>query len=231
MGMVGVLAILLAAVGGSVLWSDKGETPSSLYCLSAGMFGVLAVTCGVAGVRAGRGNPIGIVAAAVGILLGLGVTGISLRPAWDAAHASSWKGTATGVVGQAAPAFSMVGPDGKPVTDASLKGSVYILDFWTTQEAMPRLDAFRLKYKDAGLKVFAIAPESDWQTAVSMARSRHLETPVLKDGDTDGAWKAFNASVNAETILVGRDGKILGVQLASQYDQSLDQLVQAALQP
>jgi hypothetical protein len=228
---LGPAAILLAALGAYLIWFDRDEENAWVYGLLVGVPGLAAMVCGIAGVWTSRASRAGLAIAVMGLVLGAAVTLASLRPAWDQAHESSWQSTSKDMVGRLAPPFSMMAPDGTPVTDAGLRGSAYVLDFWTTQEVLPRLDAFRVKYKDAGLKVFAVAPESDWQTAVSLSKTRNLQTPVLRDGDTSGAWTAFNASVYPETIVVGRDGKIVGVLFDNQYGQALEDLVQAALKP
>ena len=72
-------------------------------------------------------------------------------------------------IGQAAPAWRNTSwlntPDAKPLTTASLKGRVVLLNFWTftcynCRGALPSMVAFDRQYRDQGLTVIGIhSPE------------------------------------------------------------------------
>ncbi|MGD0390871.1 MAG: redoxin domain-containing protein, partial [Tepidisphaeraceae bacterium] len=90
--------------------------------------------------------------------------------------------------GKPAPAFSLPGLDGKDVSAPSLKGSVYVLDFWATWcgpcvASLPHLDAIYKDFKPRGVKFFAIDVNEDKNTIQKFVNDSKLAIPVLLDSD------------------------------------------------
>lgn len=115
--------------------------------------------------------------------------------------------------GKPAPAFTLPGLDGKNVSNADLKGSVYILDFWATWcapciAALPELDQYYQAHKAAGLKVFAVNLGDDKDTVQKFVTDHKLTIPVLLDTDTKVA-EAYSAEKIPETVVVGKDGNVV----------------------
>ena len=92
------------------------------------------------------------------------------------------------LAGKPAPAFSLTGMNGKVVSSESLKGSVYVLDFWATWcppcvASLPHLDGIYKDFKDKGVKFFAVNEQEDKPTIQKFVSDTKLGIPVLMDSD------------------------------------------------
>jgi cytochrome c biogenesis protein CcmG, thiol:disulfide interchange protein DsbE len=117
------------------------------------------------------------------------------------------------LTGKPAPSFSLAGMDGKPVTDQTLKGSIYVLDFWATWcppciASLPIVDAVHKDYKDKGVKFFAVNVQEDKATIDKFVSDTKLSIPVLMDteGKVEDAFDPLG--VTPFTVIVGKDGKV-----------------------
>ena len=134
------------------------------------------------------------------------------------------------LVGRAVPAFKFMTLDGVSLTNADLNGSVYILDFWTSPESFPPLNAFYLKYKEDGLKVFAVAPGRYREEIKQFLKTKGLSVGVFA-AELDGiAAGAFYASYGHPiTVLVNRDGTVVKLFLKPSYKGEFEDIVKNAL--
>ena len=142
-------------------------------------------------------------------------------------------GDASALEGKAVPAFKLKQTDGTEVSDSSLRGSVYVLDFWATWcgpcvESLPHLDELYKKQKDAGLKVFAVNQQEDAATVQAFIGRTHLSLPVLLDPDRKGG-AAFGADAIPETVVVGRNGIVRKVFVGSGNEDGIAAEVDTAL--
>jgi peroxiredoxin len=131
--------------------------------------------------------------------------------------------------GKPAPAFNLPGLDGKTVSSRELKGSAYILDFWATwcgpcRQELPDLDKIYQDLKSSGLKAFAVDQGEDKDTVTKFVEDTKLTIPALLDADMS-VGAAFGASAIPETVLIGKDGKVIKVFTAP---FSMDDLRSAA---
>ncbi|MBC7843899.1 MAG: TlpA family protein disulfide reductase [Gemmatimonadaceae bacterium] len=141
--------------------------------------------------------------------------------------------------GRRVPAFTVPSLDssGAAISDASLRGSVYLLDVWATWcrdciVELPSLRALHEKYGSRGLRVVSVSVDEEQGTADRFRRIRepmpwtHGWAGTAPDGG--GPLERFEVVWLPTTILVGRDGRILS--LAPKLDSpGFDALVREAL--
>ncbi|HWE03247.1 MAG TPA: TlpA disulfide reductase family protein [Tepidisphaeraceae bacterium] len=143
---------------------------------------------------------------------------------------------ADALVGKEAPDFKLAGMDGKEVALSGLKGKVVVLDFWATwcppcRASLPHLDKFYQENKAAGVQVFAVNQQEDKGKVQAFVDKTKLAVPVLLDleGKTGGDYKA---NAIPETVVVGKDGKIVKVFVGFDADsmpEELKKVVEAAM--
>jgi thiol-disulfide isomerase/thioredoxin len=91
--------------------------------------------------------------------------------------------------------------DSPPLTPASLRGKVVLVDFWTFScinwmRTLPYVRAWASKYKDQGLVVIGVhTPEFDFEKDVAnvrqMLKDMRIDYPIAIDNDYR-IWNAFN---------------------------------------
>jgi peroxiredoxin len=115
----------------------------------------------------------------------------------------------------AAPPFALKDLAGKPITLASLRGKVVVVNFWATWcapclQELPFLDAFQQKHGKNGLVVVAVATDGP-ETAANIAtvvRRRRLTMPVAHD-QSGTVISALNPrAANPYTLFIDRQGRI-----------------------
>lgn len=221
-------SLVIAIVGGGIVGSAKTEVELDTRGLIGGAVGIIALVLAIIAVRKAkvlrRGRGLAIAGIVVGCLVGINVLHQPLRAAREGAH----RRAATGLVGRVAPSFSLSGTDGKAVTDASLKGSAYVLAFSPPPEALTTIDATCKKYKGDGVKVFAVFPAQYGGQVASFIKSNGLSIPVLTDTDDRACGAQYYAFGTPETVLVGRDGTIAKVLFGTDIQADLDQALAAA---
>jgi thiol-disulfide isomerase/thioredoxin len=127
----------------------------------------------------------------------------SIRPA-PAWHNTSWLNT----------------PDGKPLTLASLRGRVVLLNFWTftcwnCTGAVPSLVAYDQAFRDQGLTIIGIhspefppyAGEHDRENVAQALRKYHIEYPNAQDND-HATWDLYGIRYWPSFVLIDRKGTI-----------------------
>jgi cytochrome c biogenesis protein CcdA/thiol-disulfide isomerase/thioredoxin len=121
--------------------------------------------------------------------------------------------------GPAAPAFMGIDAwiNSKPLTLASLRGKVVIVDFWTYScinclRTLPHLEAWDQRYRKAGLVIVGVhTPEFAFEHVVSNVRQATkrlgVRYPVAID-DQYKTWDAFHNNVWPAEYLIDRSGRI-----------------------
>jgi cytochrome c biogenesis protein CcdA/thiol-disulfide isomerase/thioredoxin len=146
----------------------------------------------------------------------------------------------------AAPAFAGIQqwfntPGGKPVSLASLKGKVVIVDFWAyscinCQRELPHVEAWYKDYAKDGLDVVAVqTPEYAFEHVPSNVEAGiqrlGLTFPVALDNSYD-TWNAYDNQSWPADYLIDADGNIRHVAIGegdyTQEEQLIRQLLVAA---
>jgi thiol-disulfide isomerase/thioredoxin len=144
---------------------------------------------------------------------------------------------ASGLIGQAAPGFSVKGIDGEAVNLADYKGDVVVVDFWATwcascQKSLPHLEKLNEDSALAGkgLRVVAVDCGEDEKTARAYLGKRNLSLRIVEDGD-GVLQRTYGVRVLPVTVVIGRDGAIRDVLGASADagDESEDLAMEAKL--
>jgi cytochrome c biogenesis protein CcdA/thiol-disulfide isomerase/thioredoxin len=131
-----------------------------------------------------------------------------------------------------------INTDGQPITLASLKGKVVLIDFWTyscinCQRTLPYINAWYGKYKDQGLVVIGVhTPEFSFEKVQSNVQEAvtklGIQYPVVLDNEY-GTWQAFGNSYWPREYLIDMDGFIVHDHIGEgDYDQT-EKAIQAAL--
>ena len=107
----------------------------------------------------------------------------------------------------------------KPLTRASLRGKVVVLDFWTYScinclRALPYVNAWYERYKDSGLVIIGVhSPEFEFEKDTDNVRQAvqkfGIQYPVAVDSDM-ALWKAFNNRFWPAHYFVDAQGRIRG---------------------
>jgi thiol-disulfide isomerase/thioredoxin len=148
------------------------------------------------------------------VILGIGI-------AIAATRVSFLQGDAPGGSNRNDPAPEFAGIDrwlnSPPLTVASLRGKVVLVDFWTYScinciRTFPELRALYARYHDAGLEIVGVhSPEFDFEknsTNVRSAIARHdLAWPVAMDNDME-TWRAYNNHYWPHVYLIDSRGTI-----------------------
>jgi thiol-disulfide isomerase/thioredoxin len=147
--------------------------------------------------------------------------GILLSGLLAASCASLGPSDASGLIGKPAPDFSTKAIDGERVNLSDFRGNVVVVDFWATwcsscQKSLPHLEKVG---KDAalagrGLRIVAVDCGEDEKTARQYLQRRHLSLRVIEDED-GSLQRAYAVHVLPVTIVIGRDGAVTDVLIAS----------------
>ncbi|MDP9173802.1 MAG: redoxin family protein [Planctomycetota bacterium] len=142
-------------------------------------------------------------------------------------------GDNSALVGKPAPSFALEDLNGKKVSSADLKGQVYVLDFWATWcgpcvMSLPGLDTLYKSHKDAGLKVFALNQQEDKEVVQKFEDEKKFSLTILLDADAK-VGEAFGVLGIPQTVVVGKDGRVLKVFIGAMNEDPIRQAVDAAL--
>lgn len=123
------------------------------------------------------------------------------------------------LVGKKIPSFSMKTYEGKNISDKSLKGKAYILDFWASwcgpcKAASPTMQMLHDKYKSKGLVVVGANVFEDDDAGKKEAKAYPKAKKYTYTFTTGG--DSFAQKIGAEGIplfiFVGKDGKVKAVE-------------------
>ncbi len=154
----------------------------------------------------------------------------------SAAAAAADDNPADALVGKDAPAFTLTGMDGKTVSLADLKGKVVVLDFWATwcppcRASLPHLDKFYQEKKGDGVQVFAVNESEEKDKVTAFVEKTKLGVPILLDSEGK-AGAEYKANAIPETVVVGKDGKVVKVFVGfdpNSTPEELHKTVEAAM--
>jgi peroxiredoxin len=118
--------------------------------------------------------------------------------------------------GATAPDFTLATLDGKQARLSDYKGSVVLIDFWSTtcdpcMIEMPHLVELYKQNKERGFVVLAISadgPESRAQVS-SVVRAKDMIFPILLDEETVVTARYNPKRELPFTVVVGKDGSIV----------------------
>jgi peroxiredoxin len=136
-------------------------------------------------------------------------------------------------VGTPFPDFDVQDLDGKPLSVASEKGKIVLIDFWATWcgpcvAELPNVMKVYAKDHDKGFNIIGVSLDEDKSKLTSFVKEKNMTWPQYFDGqggENTLASKYGIATIPA-TFLVGKDGKIIGKNLRG---DDLDSAVTAAL--
>jgi thiol-disulfide isomerase/thioredoxin len=128
--------------------------------------------------------------------------------------------------------------NGQPITLASLRGKVVLVDFWTYScinclRTIPYLNAWYQKYKDQGLVIIGVhTPEFSFEhvTANVMQAIEQLgiQYPVVQDNEL-ATWNAFGNQYWPNEYLIDIDGYIVDNHPGEGEYNKTEAAIQAAL--
>jgi peroxiredoxin len=136
--------------------------------------------------------------------------------------------------GQSPPAFTAKSLSGDEISLSKYKGKVLLLDFWATWCApciaeLPNVKQVYNAYHEQGLEIVSISLDQDEKVLHDFIKQQGLNWTHVYNGSVPvGQDVATKYSVTAipQMILIGRDGKIAGVQLRG---EALEDAVKKAI--
>ena len=122
--------------------------------------------------------------------------------------------------GSLAPEFAQPDSTGNLVKLSDFRGKVVLLDFWASwcvpcrQENPNLVKAYR-KFKDRGFEIFSISADNNktaWIGAIMQDNMQWKHASDLKASD-NAAVKLYQVETIPQNFLIGRDGRIIAVNL------------------
>jgi len=140
----------------------------------------------------------------------------------------------------AAPDFAKTGQwfNGKPLTIASLRGRVTLLDFWTYTcinclRTLPYLRAWDDRYRAEGLSIIGVhTPEFDFEHKAANVRDaihdERLRYRVVQDNDY-GTWNAYGNQFWPAEYLIDAKGQVRYTHFGEGDDKQTEAAIRALL--
>ncbi len=131
-----------------------------------------------------------------------------------------------------------INTNGKPITLASLRGKVVLLDIWTyscinCQRTLPYVNDWYAKYKDQGLEVVGLhTPEFSFEKVLTNVQKAvdgfGIKYPVVLDNDYS-TWQALGNQYWPRKYLVDIDGYIVYDHIGEGGYEETEKAIQEAL--
>jgi peroxiredoxin len=123
-------------------------------------------------------------------------------------------------IGGMAPEIALNSPEGEVIKLSSLKGKVVLIDFWASwcgpcRRENPNVVRAYNKYKDKGFEIYGVSLDKDgskWKYAIQKDGITWIQVSDLK-GWSNVAAKRYKVSSIPQTVLLGRDGRIIAKNL------------------
>lgn len=123
-------------------------------------------------------------------------------------------------VGSEAPDFTQNTPEGKPVSLKSLRGKVVLIDFWASwcrpcRMENPNVVKAYNKYHGKGFDIIGVSLDKTKEAWVNAIKQDGLTWNQVSDLQfwNNAAAQQYGVSAIPYSVLVGRDGKVLGKNL------------------
>jgi thiol-disulfide isomerase/thioredoxin len=164
------------------------------------------------------------------VLLFGAAAGFFLLPSLESGSGGGPAGFAMAAQPQPAPTAEFRTASGKHLTLADFRGRVVLLNIWATwcgpcRSEMASLDRLQGLHKGDGLAVLAVSVDSDGSRAVSRFFQQSDIRNLTLYLDADGATAdAFGAQSIPTTLLIDRDGKVVGSLVGAMQWDSPDAL-------
>jgi thiol-disulfide isomerase/thioredoxin len=131
-----------------------------------------------------------------------------------------------------APRFSARTTAGESFNNASIKGKVVLLDFWTTwckycADEAPFVDKINHDFADKGLLVLAIDVGESKKTVKKYLEQHPRTSRIVLMDDTNLA-AMYQANVYPIYVVIDRDGNIAGTQRGAAGEDALRRLLARA---
>ena len=187
--------------------------------------GIIALLLGAAGVVCLLTSTRGLA-----VLMFGAAAGFFLLPSLESGSDGSPAGFAVAAQPQPAPMAEFRTAAGKHLTLADFRGRVVLLNIWATwcgpcRSEMASLDRLQALHRNDGLAVLAVSVDDDGSVAVrrffQQSNIRNLTVYLDADRTTE---HAFGASAIPTTLLIDRDGKVLGSLVGAMEWDSPDAL-------
>jgi thiol-disulfide isomerase/thioredoxin len=145
----------------------------------------------------------------------------------EAAQLAAAKIQAALVVGAKFPDLNETDVAGKPLSIASDKGKVVLIDFWATwcgpcRAELPNVIATYNKYHDKGFEIIGISLDQDQAKLTNFTKSMNMTWPQIFDGQGWGNKLAVKYGIESipATFLLDGEGKIIGRDLRGEELQA-----------
>lgn len=123
-------------------------------------------------------------------------------------------------IGQVAPDFSSLTPEGEEVSLSDFRGQYVLLDFWAAwcapcRQENPNIVEQYHKFKDKGFTVLGLSLDRDrdaWLKAIEDDKLEWTQLSDLKMWDSE-AGRLYNITAIPASFMIDPDGKIVGKNL------------------
>jgi thiol-disulfide isomerase/thioredoxin len=187
--------------------------------------GIIALLLGTAGIVCLLTSTRGLA-----VLMFGAAAGFFLLPSLEGGSDGSPAGFATAAQPQPAPTAEFRTAAGKHLTLADFRGRVVLLNIWATwcgpcRSEMASLDRLQALHRNDGLAVLAVSVDDDGSVAVRrfFQQSNIRNLTLYLDADNATAH-AFGASAIPTTLLIDREGKVVGSLVGAMEWDSPDAL-------
>jgi cytochrome c biogenesis protein CcmG/thiol:disulfide interchange protein DsbE len=127
-------------------------------------------------------------------------------------------------VGDAPPDVAMTTLAGKPISLASLRGKVALIDFWASwcapcKEEMPFLESLHKKHGSSGLVIVGVSVDSDRGKADRFIRDLKVTFPIVHD-EKHAVADQYEPPRMPTSFILDREGKVRFVHAGYHKDDA-----------